>query len=215
MASAGQSARNGRQPAPHEHTSSRSVKTRSAQNMPSPRRESAAGAGRGGLAQQRPQAKGRAYSAPLVPKGTDNDDPLAGDDEEIAGDPFFQRYNFGQTGDPTKEEASSSSPDSSSDTEGPLSPTHMKARQPGPADALPSPRSPTASVAVGFLWPVAPPSLQQADMRACSRKKATHRPPCWTSMWQSWEHAARGSRYSYGEPSIYPPRLILPYAPGK
>lgn len=68
-----------------------------------------------------------------------------GDDEEIAGDPFFQRYNFPHTEEVAEEEGSSSSPESSSDTEGPLSPTHMKGRPPGLSDSLPSPRSPVPS----------------------------------------------------------------------
>ncbi|KAF2190778.1 ras GEF [Zopfia rhizophila CBS 207.26] len=100
---------------------------------------------------QRPDLKSRTYSAPMVPKshldGADNE-MLAGepgDDEEIAGDPFFQRYNFSQSEEQGKEEASSSSPDSSSDTEGPLSPNHIKARQSGVTDSLPSPRSPAPS----------------------------------------------------------------------
>lgn len=127
--------------------------------MPPLRRESAATFA-GATAQRPGGLKTRAYSAPMVPKnhsgGTEDDhmgDMLAGepgDDEEIAGDPFFQRYNFGQAGGPSKD-ASSSSVDSSSDTEGPLSPTHIRNRQPGLADALPSPQSPAPSVAVCFL----------------------------------------------------------------
>jgi hypothetical protein len=95
----------------------------------------------------------------LVPKnrvdGSENyhmADLLAGepgDDEEIAGDPFFQRYNFPQASGSGKD-ASSSSAESSSDTEGPLSPTHIKGRQPGHGDTLPSPRSPVPSVEVCF-----------------------------------------------------------------
>jgi len=120
------------------------------------RRESAANSA-GATAQRPGGLKSRAYSAPMIPKnradGPANDhmgDVLAehGDDEEIAGDPFFQRYNFPHTGEPGNE-ASSSSLDSSSDTEGPLSPTHIKARLPSLTEALPSPRSPVTSVAVG------------------------------------------------------------------
>ena len=85
----------------------------------------------------------------------DAPDTLAGEAgelaEEIAADPFFQRtYSFPQVDEAAREEASSSSPDGSSDTEGPLSPTHMKARQTSlAADTLPSPQSPAPSVAVG------------------------------------------------------------------
>ena len=126
--------------------------------MQPPRRESAQNAAFS--TSQRPGAlKHRAYSAPLVPKncipGEDDQhlaDALGGDpadDDEIAGDPFFQRFNFPQPHIPLKEEASSSSVDSSSDTEGPLSPTHVKGRHPQAVDnSLPSPRSPAPSVAV-------------------------------------------------------------------
>ncbi|KAF2658384.1 ras GEF [Lophiostoma macrostomum CBS 122681] len=95
--------------------------------------------------------KTRAYSAPLVPKnhgnGTEHDlagDVLAGEpgeDDEIVNDTFFQRYNFPQE---TAHDASSSNEEasSSSDTEGPLSPTHVQGRR---ADYLPSPQSPVPS----------------------------------------------------------------------
>jgi hypothetical protein len=147
-----------------QSSSTRTEKAKSAQNMHPPRRESAAA-----VTQQRPGGlKNRAHSAPLVPKNRAEDaenegagDMLAaepGDDDEIAGDPFFQRYNFPQAGAPAAE-AESSSVDGSSDTEGPLSPTHMKTRHPPLADALPSPRSPVLSVAVRapfFYIPVSP-----------------------------------------------------------
>lgn len=128
----------------------RSEKAKSAQNMHPPRRESAAtNAAAGAMAQRPGGLKTRAYSAPMVPKknveGAGSDQ--TGDQEpedEIAGDPFFQRYNFPQT-----EEAPDEASSSSSDTEGPLSPTHITARTPALADTLPSPRSPVASVAVG------------------------------------------------------------------
>jgi hypothetical protein len=93
---------------------------------------------------------------------------LPGEEEEIAGDPFFQRYNF-PSGEASKEEASSSGDglDSSSDTEGPLSPTHIKGRQSAFADALPSPRSPVPSVAVSrCLLRLPARSLQHADVGA-------------------------------------------------
>jgi hypothetical protein len=100
--------------------------------------------------------KTRAYSAPLVPKnhgnGTEHDptsDVLAGEpgeDDEIVNDTFFQRYNFPQE---TAHDASSSNDEasSSSDTEGPLSPTHVQGRRPGHYS---SPQSPVPSVAVCF-----------------------------------------------------------------
>lgn len=126
----------------------------------SPRKASAQAAA--GSTALRPPAsvKHRAYSAPMIPRhrgdGTE-DEPAGtlgdpGDDDEIAGDEFFQRYHFPQAGPAAHDEASSSSVDSSSDTEGPMSPTHIKSRQPGQSDALPSPRSPAPSVAVSALW---------------------------------------------------------------
>ncbi|KAF2470591.1 ras GEF [Lindgomyces ingoldianus] len=134
---------------PQDHGTKRNEKAKSSQSMQSPRRESAQNSA--GATHQRPGLKSRAYSAPMIPKnhvdGTENDH----DDEEIAGDPFFQRYNFPQAGAQSKEagEASSSSVDGSSDTEGPLSPTHIKNRQAGATDSLPSPQSPAPSVASG------------------------------------------------------------------
>ena len=112
--------------------------------------------------------KSRAYSAPMVPKTHadgaelyghhgDATDSMAEPDDEIAGDEFFQRtYSFPQIEEPRRDEASSSSPDSSSDTEGPLSPTHMKARQTSLADTVPSPQSPAPSVAVGRALTLGP-----------------------------------------------------------
>jgi hypothetical protein len=154
--SAVQSTRSARRtPSEHSTQSSRAEKPKSAQAMQPPRRESGA-AGCTGL--QAPSLKNRAYSAPMVPKhhgpgpDDDDDDHLGGDahdDDEIAGDEFFQRYHFPQTGQPNVDDVSSSSADSSSDTEGPLSPTHIKTRLPNqPTESLPSPRSPAPSVAV-------------------------------------------------------------------
>ena len=79
-----------------------------------------------------------------------------GDDWEIAGDEFFQRYHFPDHVQPTKLDISSSSVDSSSDTEGPLSPTTLKGRHPLQMDQLPSPRSPAPSVAVSCPLPRPP-----------------------------------------------------------
>jgi hypothetical protein len=64
--------------------------------------------------------KTRANSAP-----TDEDN----EGEEIADDAFFQRYTFTQPVPLTQQEEAGSSAESSSDTEGPLSPTHFKDRQ--------------------------------------------------------------------------------------
>ncbi|CBX93412.1 hypothetical protein IAQ61_009105 [Plenodomus lingam] len=99
------------------------------------RRESCAAV----TAQQRPGMKHRAHSAPIVPKvagkGSDREanhdhdhDSEDKDGDEIADDAFFQRYHFPQP-EGTQEEPEHSGVDSSSDTEGPLSPSHMKQRQ--------------------------------------------------------------------------------------
>jgi hypothetical protein len=92
--------------------------------------------GPAGATAQRPGIKGRAYSTPIVPKGQgngtadDNASLYSQDGEEIANDAFFQRYHFSEAGGSTKEEVPESFGNSSSDTEGPLSPTHMLSRQP-------------------------------------------------------------------------------------
>lgn len=113
---------------------------------------------------QRPAAlKNRAHSAPMVHAGAGaggpRDDGYAQDsldapaeDEEIADDPFFQRYNFPtptsqpplSAGLPSIAPHEPSSPESNSDTElGPLS-SALNTRLPGVAEeaGLPSPRSP-------------------------------------------------------------------------
>ncbi|PSN63703.1 ras GEF [Corynespora cassiicola Philippines] len=160
--SAGQATRNPRTASADHHlhsASRRSDKARSAHPMPPPRRESQ-GASAAGSRPQRPAILNRAYSAPLIPKarGDGPDDDHMGDlgeppdGDEIAGDEFFQRYHFPHSAAAqATAEQSGSSVDSSSDTEGPLSPTHlnMKSRQTGLADALPSPRSPAPSIASG------------------------------------------------------------------
>ncbi|KAF1832114.1 ras GEF [Decorospora gaudefroyi] len=113
------------------------------------RRESSAGA-----TTSRPGIKTRAYSAPQAPKQhgesesqsqsqSSNDLDRTDEDneaEEIADDAFFQRYHFPQPGPlPIHEDEAESSAESSSDTEGPLSPTHVKDRQPaGDAASEPS-----------------------------------------------------------------------------
>lgn len=113
-----------------------------------PRRESSAH----GSPTQRPGLKNRAYSAPLVPKSQ-----LHGPDggqlenapstelregDEIAKDPFFQRYDFPQADETADDDKSSNSPHNSSDTEGPLSPTHLKGRPVALAEPLSVPASP-------------------------------------------------------------------------
>ncbi|KAH8627203.1 hypothetical protein IG631_16971 [Alternaria alternata] len=118
-------------------------KMATAQQQQPLRRESSAA-----VTTQRPGIKTRAYSAPSVPKSegqagseldrTDEDN----EGEEIADDAFFQRYHFPQPILSTQEEEDSSA-ESSSDTEGPLSPTHHKDRQPS-QDAASEPSSVSA-----------------------------------------------------------------------
>lgn len=113
----------------HAPPSKPTEKGKMVQAMQPPRRESSAG-----VPAQRPGIKTRAYSAPNAPKSdgdvgseldrTDEDN----EGEEIADDAFFQRYHFPQPILSTQEEEGSSA-ESSSDTEGPLSPTHHKDRQ--------------------------------------------------------------------------------------
>ncbi|KAF2636438.1 ras GEF [Massarina eburnea CBS 473.64] len=127
------------------------------QKSSQPRRESDIHGSTGATGLRPPAVKHRAYSAPMVAEhqanGSDTDDMPAhragehADDEEIAGDEFFQRYHFPQSAKNGK--ASGSSADSSSDTEGPMSPTHVRTRIGGPSDSCPSPRSPAPSIASG------------------------------------------------------------------
>ena len=133
--------------AAHTVPSKRPEKGKSTQSMQPPRRESSAGA-----TAQRPGVKTRAYSAPNAPNSdADAADDLETADEDkdgdaIADDAFFQRYHFPLPVAPTKEEPSDSSLDSSSDTEGPLSPNHVKHRQ--PAGDVPS----EPSTGVGLVF---------------------------------------------------------------
>jgi hypothetical protein len=179
-------------PTEHKKRSERSQKTRSAQPVQAPRRESVQ---TGGATAGRPgNLKIRAYSAPMVPKyrvaGAEQDhegDLQAGDlepGEDITDDPFFREYDFPQTGPGEKDnEESSSSADSSSDTEGPLSPTHLKNRQQQAfADSQTSPRSPVPSVAVGFFSCLTTWQTSNADVCAYSLETATLHPPCRTSI---------------------------------
>ena len=80
----------------------------------------------------------------------DDDDIL--EDHEIADDPFFTRFNFPSTTNidadarQDEEPASPESLDSSTDNEGPLSPTsrHIRARPDSSVEPLGSPLSPRA-----------------------------------------------------------------------
>jgi hypothetical protein len=171
----------------HRKRNERNEKARSAQAV----QAGVATAGRPG------NLKIRAYSAPMVPKnrvaGTEQyheGDLLAGDLEpgdDITDDPFFREYDFPQTGPGEKDdEESSSSADSSSDTEGPLSPTHLKNRQQQQqqalADSQPSPRSPVLSVAVGLHFlRLRACKTKIADIYVHSLETATLQPPCRTS----------------------------------
>jgi hypothetical protein len=129
---------------------------KSIQSMQPPRRESSAVV----PAQLRPDIKTRAYSAPDAPKSEDgessNDLDRTDEDneaEEITDDAFFQRYHFPQAVASTQEEEeeeADSSAESSSDTEGPLSPTHLKDRQ-AAVDAAAEP-STGVSAAPALLW---------------------------------------------------------------
>lgn len=154
-------------------------KTKSSGSYPThPRRESSKdnaaaqlAANIGATQARRPSLKGRAHSAPLVPKnGAPNPLPQAdeedeaeagssfldadpGDDDdvleedEIADDPFFTRFNFPSSSTvatsvrPDEEPPSPDSRDSSTDTEGPLSPTstQMRARPDSIVEPLGSP----------------------------------------------------------------------------
>jgi hypothetical protein len=77
----------------------------------------------------------------------DASDSDPGEDEEIADDPFFQRFDLSQTDRQDDELRSPTySQDSSTDTETPLSPTstQMRARPDSTAAPLGSPLSPTS-----------------------------------------------------------------------
>ncbi|KAF2839551.1 ras GEF [Patellaria atrata CBS 101060] len=106
----------------------------------------------GPISTSRPSLKGRAYSEPLVQStqtsGVDNEnlaDDFLGDEfgegDEIVGDPFFQRFDITQSSHIGRVETNLSSGESSSDGEGPLSPTHVKSRSGAGADPFESPYS--------------------------------------------------------------------------
>jgi hypothetical protein len=117
-------------------------------------------AGSGATHAQRP-TQSRAHSVPLIPKSqlpgsedgneaeehASDSDPA--EDEEIADDPFFQRYDMAQT---EREDEGLRSPTTSqdSDTEGPLSPTstQMRHRPDSTAEPLGSPLSPRSPISV-------------------------------------------------------------------
>ena len=120
--------------AAHAAPAKRSEKSKSVESMQSTRRGSVQASA--SAPAQRPGVKGRAYSTPLVPKSQDkgaedNASLYSMDGEEIANDAFFQRYLFTPPVGVTKVDDASEPPVvSSSDSEGPLSPTHIKNRQP-------------------------------------------------------------------------------------
>jgi hypothetical protein len=130
----------------HAVSSKRTEKSRSVESMQAPRRESVSTVQTSAASAQRPGIKNRAYSHPAVPQSQsqshshskgpesgipeDNASLYSQDGEEIANDAFFQRYHFSPPAGATPEDASERSVDSSSDTEGPLSPTHVKSRTP-------------------------------------------------------------------------------------
>lgn len=159
-------------------------KTKSSGSGSHPRRESSKenaaaqlAANIGATQARRPLLKGRAHSAPLVPKnGASNPlpqadkedegeseagssfldaDPVDDDDileeDEIADDPFFTRFNFPSTSTlatSVRLDEAPPSPDSrdssADDTEGPLSPssTQMRPRPDSTVEPLGSPLSP-------------------------------------------------------------------------
>jgi hypothetical protein len=127
--------------AAHTQPSKRNEKAKSVENMPPPRRESVVGSS--SATAHHPGPKGRAASTPAVPKNGGNGAhaipayPEEQEEEEIADD---------QPGEQANAELSPDSRDSSSDTEGPLSPTHVQARQPAGA-----PRAEASSSVCCFL----------------------------------------------------------------
>jgi len=124
-------------------------------------------------AAQRPGVNQRSNSAPLVPKlspsstqiqekeaerQVDDEDTLSDEDvgtdeeEEIAEDPFFQRYNLPAADEVPEDAKTDESEDEPEDTEGPLSPTstQARARPDSTAEPLASPRSPISVSIVSF-----------------------------------------------------------------
>jgi hypothetical protein len=170
----------------HAQPSKRSEKSKSIESMQAPRRESAQGAASATPA-QRPGLKGRAYSTPVIPKNQekgiaeDNVSLYSQDGEEIANDAFFQRYHFSQAVASTKEEAPERNVDSSSDTEGPMSPTHTKARTPAGGDA---PSEPSSGVGCflcpGFGFGLVVSSVSADNVCASRTATPTRHRPCWT-----------------------------------
>jgi hypothetical protein len=119
---------------------------------------------------QRPP-KSRAHSAPQVPKShlpdpedshapaADHDDAgfddEPSDDEAIADDPFFQRYDIRQADRHNEPQSTFLNHDmSEEDTEGPLSPTStvMRARPDSTAEPLQSPLSTQSPSSVGLPY---------------------------------------------------------------
>ncbi len=154
-----------------EHRQDRRAKTKSSPSYvqrPHNRESSSSYSTQGGSADppqvlQRPY-KSRARSAPHVPKSShlsgspevgiacaaDNDDAsfddeLSDDDEAIADDPFFQRFDMPQSDRQNEQRGSFlNHSDMEEDLEGPFSPTSttMRARPDSTAEPLQSPLSP-------------------------------------------------------------------------
>jgi hypothetical protein len=112
----------------------------------------------GATVAQRPDLKERAYSAPHIPKAQDasrqdehaleeedfDDDDGPAEDEEIAGDPFFQQYARAEGGAAETPGNSEPEDEGEEDSEGPLSPTSTatRFRPDSIAEPLGSPLSP-------------------------------------------------------------------------
>lgn len=137
---------------------------------------------------QRPSNKNRAHSAPLVPKshlpgakeatladGDADEDDLSEDDEEIADDPFFQRFDMPQSDrhEQPSLKVSTSYHAESEDGEGPLSPTStvMRARPDSTADPLGSPLSPRSSPLVRSPCPSYSYTLPLLMQKAVAREQ--------------------------------------------
>jgi hypothetical protein len=142
-------------------------KTQSSQSYaPRPLRDSSSqpAVGGSGTTQAQRPSRSRSHSTSFVPRGqlpgpengnkaeddASNSDP--GEDEEIADDPFFQRFEQSQT-ERVEEELRSPTASQDSDAEGPLSPTstQMRHRPDSTAEPLGSPLSPRSPISVCIL----------------------------------------------------------------
>ena len=140
---------------PSESHSSRRLKTQSAQSYETTSRRSSNQTTHSNQtvptvqSSRRPGFKSRAFSAPQLPKDINRSPPVADQDsggepgyaEEIAEDPFFQRYDWPQQSVRGRGHHSSrSSRENSSDTEGPLSPRSLRGDT-STISSVPSPRT--------------------------------------------------------------------------